>query len=271
MSLLAIFLGAIGLADIVRTLPGVLGRTWLAGVVGTIAFLLGSFGIGLPWWLSPVAVAALITWLFATREQEGRHPSAYLAVGGLAVAVVAAVAWAPPLPTPAGPAVDWYRSLPYAALDAIDFTTFALTIAGALFLLETSNVIVRLALRTERSPTTPVAANTPPSVANTGPFSRWWRRPTLPLPSDPAPTFTELKGGRFIGPLERLFLLALILSGAFTAMAALVAAKGIIRFPEISKDAVGGSKAEYFLVGSFASWALVLLVALLVALGASRT
>lgn len=36
-----------------------------------------------------------------------------------------------------------------------------------------------------------------------------------------------------------------------------VAAKGIIRFPEISRDTVGGSKAEFFIVGSLASWVLV--------------
>ena len=48
-------------------------------------------------------------------------------------------------------------------------------------------------------------------------------------------------------------------------MAAVVAAKGIIRFPEISKD-TEGSKAEYFLVGSFTSWALVAAVALLIGL-----
>jgi hypothetical protein len=49
-----------------------------------------------------------------------------------------------------------------------------------------------------------------------------------------------------------------------------IAAKGIVRFPEISKDATGGSKAEYFLVGSFASWALVMIAALMISLGPTR-
>lgn len=76
----------------------------------------------------------------------------------------------------------------------------------------------------------------------------------------------ELKGGRYIGPIERLFMLAFILIGQFGVMAAIVAAKGIIRFPEISKD-TEGTKAEYFLVGSFTSWALVAAVSVLIVLG----
>lgn len=39
---------------------------------------------------------------------------------------------------------------------------------------------------------------------------------------------------------------------------AIVAAKGILRFPEISRDDPEGNKAEYVLVGSFVSWLLAL-------------
>src|SRR5690606_11691864 len=82
--------------------------------------------------------------------------------------------------------------------------------------------------------------------------------------ASPAPTAEPpLKGGRILGPFERIFLLCLVLGGAYTAIAAVVAAKGIIRFPEISKDTSHGSKAEYFLVGSFASWSTVLVAAAL--------
>lgn len=64
-----------------------------------------------------------------------------------------------------------------------------------------------------------------------------------------------MRGGRWIGPLERILILLLVSTGANEAVAAVVAAKGVIRFPEISKDE-GGQKAEEFLVGSLASWAL---------------
>lgn len=71
-----------------------------------------------------------------------------------------------------------------------------------------------------------------------------------------------LKGGRVIGPLERIFITVLIVVGAYHIVAALMAAKGIVRFPEISADAkrvddaAAGTKAEEFLVGSLASWGL---------------
>ena len=66
---------------------------------------------------------------------------------------------------------------------------------------------------------------------------------------------THLRGGRWIGPLERLLLLLFASTGMH-------AAKGVIRFPEISKDE-GGDKAEEFLIGSLASWTLAALVAVL--------
>jgi hypothetical protein len=272
--LLALLLGALGIADLVRARSSSLPRLWLAATLGIAAFLLASIGSGQHWWWSPVAAAAVIVWLVSTRESDGSHRAGYWAVGGIAAVIVVAFVWGPMLPPVSGAIVDWYHDLPYTALGAVPFTSFALTIGGALFLVETANVIVRLALRGEKTRTAEVLAaeaSAPPVVLETRRRS-WWRASSAPVePPTPAPVaaFTELKGGRFIGPLERLFLLALVLAGAFTAVAAIVAAKGIIRFPEISKDAVGGSKAEYFLVGSFASWALVLLVVLLIVTGTS--
>lgn len=74
---------------------------------------------------------------------------------------------------------------------------------------------------------------------------------------------SRLKGGRVIGPLERIFIMVLTVVGAYHVVAALMAAKGIVRFPEISADAkrdpeefTAGTKAEEFLVGSLASWGL---------------
>jgi len=51
--------------------------------------------------------------------------------------------------------------------------------------------------------------------------------------------------------------------GPPAAIAAIVAAKGVIRFPEISQDKAG-QKAEEFLIGSFASWILAVLGALVI-------
>lgn len=80
-----------------------------------------------------------------------------------------------------------------------------------------------------------------------------------PQPSD------RLKGGRLLGPMERLLILGLGLGGQLAAASAVVAAKSIIRFPEINaqKARENGTigiddVTEYFLVGSFASWIVAL-------------
>jgi hypothetical protein len=71
---------------------------------------------------------------------------------------------------------------------------------------------------------------------------------------DPA---TQLKGGRLLGPMERLFILGLGLAGQLTAASIVIAAKGLLRFPELrskpEQDRIH-RLTEYFLVGSFVSW-----------------
>ena len=78
----------------------------------------------------------------------------------------------------------------------------------------------------------------------------------------------QLKGGRVLGPMERVFVVALGALGSLTAAAVVVAAKGLLRFPELQRahrHGDGGSQpggpsdvTEYFLIGSFASWLLAL-------------
>ena len=74
---------------------------------------------------------------------------------------------------------------------------------------------------------------------------------------------SSMRGGRWIGPLERILVLLFASVEAPAAIAAIVAAKGVIRFPEISKDEAG-QKAEEFLIGSFASWILAVLGAVVI-------
>ncbi len=75
----------------------------------------------------------------------------------------------------------------------------------------------------------------------------------------------RLKGGRLLGPMERLLILGLGLAGQLAAATAVVAAKSIIRFPEINAQKARENGhigiddiTEYFLVGSFASWIVAL-------------
>lgn len=84
----------------------------------------------------------------------------------------------------------------------------------------------------------------------------------LRLGERPERRVSRLRGGRVIGPLERLLVVGLALTGAQAAIAAVVAAKGIVRFPEISRDDAGDA-AEEFLIGSLTSWLIAGLAALI--------
>ena len=66
------------------------------------------------------------------------------------------------------------------------------------------------------------------------------------------------RGGRYVGALERWLLVVLLSAGALPLAVALLAAKGVVRFPEVQRDVDGGSRAEYFLVGTLASLGLAL-------------
>src|SRR5690606_32592390 len=119
-----------------------------------------------------------------------------------------------------------------------------LVIGGLLIQLSTGNIIVRLVL------------------AHIGAL----RPAGVPQPAD------TLKGGRLLGPMERIFILGLGLAGQVTAAGLVIAAKGLIRFPELQAQAKADSAdptatirgqgidalTEYFLIGSFVSWLVAL-------------
>jgi hypothetical protein len=82
----------------------------------------------------------------------------------------------------------------------------------------------------------------------------------------------QIKGGRVLGPMERLLILGLGLAGNLEAASIIVAAKGLLRFPELQayRADVGTREThglqsqridaltEYFLIGSLASWMVAL-------------
>ena len=79
----------------------------------------------------------------------------------------------------------------------------------------------------------------------------------------------RLRGGRVIGPLERVLIFGLGLAGQATAAALVIGAKGLLRYPELNnlrgEQGAGGSSArpidvvtEYLLIGSLTSWLLAL-------------
>jgi hypothetical protein len=84
--------------------------------------------------------------------------------------------------------------------------------------------------------------------------SNWAVRQVLRLARHEAPQ-SENRAGRWIGALERLLIYVLVLNGAAAAAGLVVAAKSILRFPEISGERAA-IDPEYVLIGSLASWLL---------------
>lgn len=89
------------------------------------------------------------------------------------------------------------------------------------------------------------------------------------------PAEQRLRGGRVIGPLERILIFGLGLAGQATAAALVIGAKGLLRYPELAglrgESGAGGSSArtidvvtEYLLIGSLTSWLLALFPLVLV-------
>jgi hypothetical protein len=221
--LLAILLLAIGVADFARPQDRPADRAAFvrASVVGAVVVVLAIWGTGTDWWWTPLGVAAVIAWVASTPVDRA-YP---WPIVGLGLSAVAILAGSPGSSGSAGWLFDWYDTLEIPSLHDVPFERFALTVGCLVFLVESANIIVRMVL-----------AGTDAGV----------------MASE-----QTLKGGRVLGPIERILIFAMALSGQYAALTAIVAAKGILRFPEISRD-VAGRKAEYVLVGSFVSWAVAL-------------
>lgn len=135
-----------------------------------------------------------------------------------------------------GPLEEWYRDLDFGFARVVSVERFTLAVTATLFLLATTNRIVRLVLD----------AALPD-----------WKQGE-----------TALKGGRVLGPLERVIIGAIVLAGDPAAAAIVIAAKGLLRFPEIKeREDMPGPDAitEYFLIGTLTSLLIAATLAILVA------
>ncbi len=230
MTLLGLFLAMIGTADLIRygaADSDLVRRCWATLASAAVA-ILGFWGLGRPahdLWLPVLGVALVAAWVFADRlpVRQGDR----LSLGLLAATVLALLGFGQHLSPDHGWLQSWYSGLEIDGLRDVPFDHFALAVGCFLILQNTANLIVRLVLN-GAGPGVLASAKT-------------------------------LKGGRILGPLERSFIFAMALSGQFTAVGAVIAAKGILRFPEISRANDDGDMAEYVLVGSFVSWVLALL------------
>jgi hypothetical protein len=231
---LAVMLIAMGIADIFRRRTD---RVWLAAAVAPVVVVVCAVLAGL-WHLGDIALLAIaavssVGWvvLCDRTERSGEHELAPLTVFGAATGVLIVLSgWGSDV---GGLMQRW----PSWTGFAVDPDRQLMVVGVVLLQLVTGNQLVRLVLG---------------SVGSVKPAGE-------PQASD------KLKGGRLLGPMERLLILGLGLGSQLAAATAVVAAKSIIRFPEINAQKArenGGigidEVTEYFLVGSFASWILAL-------------
>ena len=235
---LALLLVGVGVADLghsvrpVRWVPECLA----AGVVVVLGLLAGlTDRVDVLAWL--VIALVVIGWGRVVREGFGRdRPEWPLAL--LGGAVLAAVLVSPLAGHVDGPLADWLQALPWSRVAGAAPDTALLVLGGLLVQLSTGNVVVRLVL----------------AATDTVNPSRPDREASM-----------RLKGGRLLGPMERLVIFGLGLGGHVTAASLVIAAKALIRWPELQSFRDGGSDGptidevtEYFLVGSFVSWLISL-------------
>lgn len=237
---------AVGSADLIRPIAAS-RRRWALRAVAAALLLVGAAAVDAAGW-ALLAMGIAVAWQLAV-SADGTGRAGLWPIGLLTVAAAAAAGLAGPRESSA--AFDRLWSLAAPVGPPVPADLVVLLVGAAVFLLESGNVVVRTALHAEHAggsvPTADAA-----SAVGTDAATR------------PASATTGLKGGRIIGPLERVLVFGLMLAGAYVLIAAVLAAKGIVRFPEISRDSAEGERAEYFLIGSLVSWVLALAAALLV-------
>lgn len=224
----------------------------VVAAVGWILLL--TLGFGYSWLFVVVIVVAAVCWSAILASTFA--PKLVIPLGLLLVAGCAALILVPSLTTaPNGPITENWQS----SGAIISLATTLAVVAVLAFLAHSANVVVRavltLARRADHAPDQPQEAESAAPWIVAGRW-RWARVQVLP-PEPQAPrVISTMRGGRWIGPLERWAIVALGLAGALPIIGAIMAGKGIVRFPEISADRGIGSKAEEFLVGSLLSWSL---------------
>jgi len=245
MSWLGLLLIGVGLTDLVFSLLVTTGRPArivpeCVGAAATVVMaLLADLTAARDIVALVLVVVAVVVWgRTVTSGFRESRPLVPLAV--LAVAVILGIAFSPFNNPTSGVLGDWLIETPWGLVQGMDSGSAMLLLGVFLVQLSTGNVIVRLVL---------AATGTINPARSHGKDSE-----------EP-----PLKGGRLLGPMERVFIVGMALAGQLTAASIVVAAKGLLRYPELQAardpaDRGPGihSLTEYFLLGTFLSWMVAL-------------
>ncbi len=220
MTAVGAWLVVVGACDLVRAARDATPwpRRLLLVVLGGVLLVGAAVALQPSWWVLLVWLAGLVMWVLGSAAAlVGHQPlTRAVAFAGMVLGVVGSLLAGDQVPAPG-------RLLP-GPLGDLEPATLLVTTGVLLAQLATANVLVRLVLDAVGVPA-----------------------------SDNEKT---LKGGRLLGPMERLVVVGLGLAGELAAAGIVVAAKGLLRFPELQRGARSGASdmTEYFLIGSFASW-----------------
>lgn len=246
MIYLALGMIGFGVGDLLRWSPEAVSRSRAACAAGGATAVVASAAALCGMSVAQVAGAAAIAFLILFSwiayepafEDDGddsrRSLDARYALLVFLLVLVALLASSGSAPAAAGELESWLAGLPFPALGTVSADQLLLVVGATLFLLATANRIVRMLLsETDASP-----------GAGEG----------------------TLRGGRLLGPMERLVIAAAVISGQLAAAAFVIAAKGLLRFPEIraQSEARIDEVTEYFLIGTFASVIVAAAVSLVV-------
>lgn len=237
MIVIAITLLAFAVSDLLRWTPEWVSPRRAAlsvggGVIAVAAVVgFGGWGLGTVAGAAGLSLVALVPWQVAdARQGAAAWP---LELSWLALVVLGALAVSGSASDPiGGDLARWYDGLDFSFAQSVSADKALLCIASFLFLTCTANRVVRLVLQ---------AAGTPAAAGE-----------------------SALKGGRLLGPMERLLVAALVLAGDVAGASFVVAAKGLLRFPEVSRQDPKANVTEYLLIGTFASLLLAAGLGLLI-------
>lgn len=236
MSWIAVLLVGLAVADLAHSIRPVriLNECTGAAVAVWLGLVAGMTELEEVLALAVIAAVVVLWGQTVTRAFAGWRPwLPLLVLGGALVAGVLTSPWTDPADGLLG---RWLDSVRVPILQGLTADRALLLLGAFLVQLSTGNVVVRLVLS--------VTGTTNPAQHDT--------------PADPE---QQLKGGRLLGPMERVFIVGLGLSGQLTAAAIVVAAKGLLRWPELHSKPEQHRihrLTEYFLVGSFVSWLVAL-------------
>ena len=236
MSTFGVILMAVAVGDLVHGLTGE-PRTPRAVVFATlIAAIVGGLGAALTGQDSVAFVGVLVLSVVIVggwQELRRRAVAAAWPLAHLGVGIAVAILFDSRVDAADGGPWQWiWEDLRIPVLGSTGDERAVVVIALGLVLVATANSVVRLVLALDG------------------------------VRIDDSST-DAVKGGRVIGPIERLVIFGSLIAGAPTIAGFVVAAKSLLRFPELNQKSRIHETTEYVVIGSLASWGLALCAAVL--------